>query len=65
MKNANNMIADKLEESKAKIYELEIAQFSGMKNVESNSELTDFEKHVESLKAMLDKSLIRMVGMKE
>jgi len=44
---------------------LELAKFTNTDAAEKNSELIDFENHVGTLKAMLDKSLIRMVGMKE
>ena len=41
-----------------------MAELSGMNEVEKSSELREFEKNVETLKDMLEKSQLKMEGMK-
>lgn len=40
-------------------------QFSGMKEVEKNSELKEFERNVELLKDLIHKGALRMASMRE
>lgn len=42
MKSTNAILADKIEEFKARIYELELSQFSKTSELEKNSEMIEF-----------------------
>ena len=63
--NTNTLLAEQVDALKSKIYQLEMEQLSGATKVEKNSELHQFEANLENLKSMLDKSKLKMEGMKE
>jgi hypothetical protein len=43
---------------------MELEELSGLKQIEKNSELKQFEENVDELKDMLEKSKLKMKGMK-
>lgn len=47
-----------------KLYEFEIEQFSGLGEIEKNSELKDFENNVDLLKDLIHKGALRMAAMR-
>lgn len=61
----NSMLSEKLEDFKAKLYEYELKEFSGMKEVESNSELQLFEDNVEVLKDIIHKGAMKMATVQQ
>ena len=63
--NTNMLLSEQIETLKDKIYEFELEELSGMKEVEKNSELKEFEDNVSNLRAMMDKSKLKMEGMRE
>lgn len=63
--STNALLSDKIDDLTGKLYEIEIQKLSGIEKIEKNSELAEFETNVITLKSMLDKSVVRMLGMKE
>ena len=60
-----NMLNEKVEELRGKLYEFEIEQFSGLKEVEKNSDLKQFEQNVEVLKDLIHKGALSMATMRQ
>jgi hypothetical protein len=61
----NNMLNERVEELRIKIYDFEIVQFSNLKEIEKNSDLKDFENNVDLLKDLIQKGALRMASMRE
>lgn len=59
------MLSERVEELRVKIYDYEIVQFAGLKEVEKNSDLKEFESNVELLKDLIHKGALRMATMRE
>lgn len=62
---SNLLLSEQIESLKGKIYELELEDLSGAKQAEKNSHFKMFEDNISNLKDMLDKSKLKMEGMKE
>lgn len=61
----SNMLSEKVEELRAKLYEFELQEFAGLKEVEKNSELKEFERNVEVLKDLIHKGALRMASIRQ